>query len=286
MTEIMPPKLKKGAISNKELEYIASHYERATPEHLAEILNRSVEFINKAIAQLPARQEVESHSSAVEQMHASPLWTEMKAILLPSEYDGFDNKWASCIKQFCDNGIVVASDEMMIKDLIILDIFGARAAAEKKSAMMLMDTLQKLIDEERKHDVANRDQVSLQNWQEQVNAIRASTKALTDTHINYQERKDQKLKQLKATREARFKEDVESHENIFGLFRKLNEIRSRQREGNLNEKVRIAALKVKDDWNELNEYDDGTVDKPFLSPEGELEDESRLHNEQESDKQE
>jgi len=269
----MTVKLKPGKAGEKEIAYIANNMNSMTPEAIAGVLSRSVEFVNKIIAQLPKRQQISEQSDYVSQLHASPLWPEIKRQLMPTEYGYFENLWGAYIRQFSSGADIVASDEMMIKDLIMLDIFANRAAQEKLSALLLINQLQKLLDVERQKPDGQRNQASMQNWQNQVNAMRGSLKSLTDTHIEYQKRKDDKLTQLKATRQARFKELTESKQNFFDLLRELDEIHNRLREGRMMEKVRIAAENQKKVLGEFTEYEDGTVDKPFLSPERELEDE-------------
>lgn len=276
----MTTKLKPGKPSNDELAYIANQADLMTPEAIADALSRSVEFVQKIISQLPKRQQISEQSDYVSQLHASPLWPEIKRMLFPTEYSYFEALWGANVRQFSSGAEIVASDEMMIKDLIMCDIFANRAAQEKLSHMMLIEQTQKLIDKERQKDDSVRDQTSMQNWQDQVNALRGSLKSLTDTHIEYQKRKDDKLTQLKATRQARFKELTESKQNIFGLLRELDEVHNRLREGRMAEKVRIAAENQKRQLGQFTDYEDGTVDKPFLFPEGELE-HDRLPNEQE-----
>lgn len=270
---------KPGKASEKELSFIATNMDVMDPKDIAKAINRSTDFVLKAIAQLPRRKQETEQSDYVVQLHASPLWPEIRRSLMPNEYGYFESLWGAYIRQFSSGTDILASDEMMIKDLIMMDIFANRAAQEKLSALMLIDSLQALIDKERQKDDYVRDAASMQSWQDQINALRGSLKSLTDSHIEYQKRKDDKLTQLKATRQARFKELTESKQNIFGLLRELDDIRNRVREGKLMEKVKIAADKQKQKLSEYTEYEDGTVDKPFLSPETELEYEDRQKQE-------
>lgn len=274
-------KLKPGMASIEEITFIQNNVDKLKPEQIAAHLHRSVNFVAKCIAQIPKRQQLLEQTDAVEQLRASPMWMEVKRSLMPSEYDYFCSLWASYIEQFGSGSEVLATDEMSIKDLIMMDIVQSRASAQVVNQNILIEQLSKLLDKERDKAIEVRDQMAMQTWQEQVNSARGSLKSLTETHLSYQQRKDAKLDDLKATRKARFKEAQEAHQNIFGLLRELNEHRTRQREGRLMEKVRLAAEKVRQDWNQLTEFEDETVDKPFLSPEGELEDENRrLQDEQ------
>ena len=266
-------KLKPGKPSENELKYIADNCDAKQPEEIATVLNRTPEFVKRIISQMPRRQQIVEHSDFVEQLHASPLWLEIKKTLMCGEIAYFESQWAAYMSQFSSGTDVLATDEMMIKDLITLDIAFNRAAAEIVNARTLMDQVNKLLDKERDKSIEVRDQVAMQSWQDQVNALRNGLPALSKMQLDTQQRKDQKLDDLKATRKQRFTDLEQSKQNIFGLLRQLDESRNRHREGRLMEKVRIAALAVRNDLSQLTQYEDNTVDKPFISPEGELENE-------------
>lgn len=264
---------KTGQFHKDELAFIQNNVNALTAEQMAERLGRTVEVIQKHIARLPKRAELAQQLDEIEQLHASPLWVMVKRELMTDERAHFESEWVRLIRQFGSGTDILATDEISIKDLIILDIYGSRAAAEIVNAKTQMEALQKQLDKEREKDPAVRDMVSLQNWQEQLNSLRASLKPLTESHLQYQQRKDAKMDDLKATRKARFKEAEESRTSFFPLLQELNEYKNRLREGRIAQKVLLAAQKVAADWNEVTTYEDESVDKPFLSPEGELADE-------------
>ncbi len=276
----MTTKLKKGKVSKIEQEYVAANHETMKVAEIATKLRRSENFVSKLIAAVPTLQKTEEQGDWVARLHSSSFWVEVKKGLIGSEVGYFEQAWASYNDQFGSATDILATDELMIKDLVMLDIFGARAIAEQANTIRLISEIEKSIEREGQVDDDLRDQLSLSNWRTQLNGLNTAKGALTKHHLDYQKQKDTKLRDLKGSRDQRFKQIEESRRNIFELIKELDTHKRRAEEGRLAAKVAHAAERIADDWNEVMEYEDGTVDKPFLSPEGELKDD-RLQNEQE-----
>jgi len=268
----MAKKLKRGAASGREMEQIAANRDMPLAE-LAALLNRSENFVRKQIAALPTVEKQIEQGDWVARLHSSSFWPEVRKGLIGSEVGYFEQAWASYNEQFGSATDILATDELMIKDLVLLDICGQRAFTERATVLRRIAELERMIDDEQEKDIDSRDMQELALWKTQLSAALTSKNALSKEHQDYQQRKDAKLRDLKGSRDQRFKQIEESRRNIFELIKELDKHKRREQEGRLADKVRIAAANVADDWNELTEYEDGTVDKPFLSPEGELKDE-------------
>jgi soluble cytochrome b562 len=273
----MATKLKRGRISKSEQEYIRANHDTMTVEAIASHLRRSEDFVRQQIAALPTVEQNIEQGDWVSRLHASSFWPEIRKGLMGSEVGYFEKAWASYMDQFGSATDILATDELMIKDLVMLDIFSQRAITEQANTLRRIDELEKAIEKEENLDEEDRNQMQLANWRTQVNSLYAAKTAISKQHLDYQQRKDAKLRDLKGSRDQRFKQIEESRRNIFELIKELDKRKRRVEEGRLAEKVKIAAERVRQDWNELHEFEDGEVDKPFLSPEGELED-ARLQN--------
>jgi hypothetical protein len=249
-------------------------------EDIAAKLRRSETLVRKLIAAVPTIQKTVDAGDWVARLHSSPFWVEVRKGLIEQEVGYFEQSWASFCDQFGSASDVLATDELMIKDLVMLDIFSMRAIAEQADAIRLISHLERSIEKEEAVDAEVRDTLSLTNWRTQVSSLQTAKSALTKHHLDYQKQKDTKLRDLKGSRDQRFKQIEESRRNIFELIKDLDTHKSRVEEGRLTAKVALAAERITDDWNEVMEFEDGTLDKPFLSPEGELKD-ARLQNEQE-----
>jgi hypothetical protein len=76
------------------------------------------------------------------------------------------------------------------------------------------------------------------------------------------------LKDLKGTREQRIKAIEDSKQTFASLVKQIaTDGDFRTRIGLDMEKMRLAAEKEKERLSEYHEYEDGTVDQPFLTPE-------------------
>ena len=111
------------------------------------------------------------------------------------------------------------------------------------------------------------------NIETQLNAAMASQNARTTEHMKLQEKKDAKFKDLKATRDQRFKQLEDSRTSFFDLMKTLDEHESRLKEGRHMELMRMATNKAVENLSEYTEYEDGTVDQPFLNHETLMEEE-------------
>lgn len=274
----MTTKLKRGKVSKAEQEFVAANHETMKVVDIAAKLRRSEKFVSKLIAAVPTIQKTEEAGDWVSRLHSSSFWAEIKKGLIGGEVGYFERAWASYNDQFGSATDILATDELMIKDLVMLDIFSQRAIAEQANTIRLIGELEKAIEKEEQVSDDVRDQLSILNWRTQVNALNTAKSSLTKHHLDYQKQKDAKLRDLKGSRDQRFKQIEESRRNIFELIKELDTHKRRLEEGRIAAKVAVAAQHIADDWNEVMEYEDGTVDKPFLSPEGELKDD-RLQNE-------
>jgi len=269
--------LKRGKASRTELEYIAANTHRPVKE-VAEELKRSVAFVRKHTEATPERQSIEERSDWVSRLEASSFWGEVRKGLMGGEIEYFKQAWASYIAQYSSSDIL-ATDELMIKDLCMLDILCQRALNDNANVTRRISELERLIQIEQDKDPDVRDQMELASWRNELTPLMAAKPTLSKEHREYQQRKDAKLRDLKGSREQRFKQIEERKGNFFELVKELDTEKKRRQEGRLNAKVQMAAELVTDDWNNVIEFEDGTLDKPLLSPEGELKD-ARLQNEQ------
>lgn len=253
-------------MSVDEASFIRDNHLNMEPEEIASTLNRSLKFVKQKIAQIPVVQEIEDRGDAVAQLHASHFWPEVQRSLLNSEIKFFEQQWAKLVDQFSTNEIM-ATDEMMIKDLILLELGGLRATAEKKKVMtMLLDT-EEQYEKERKKPIDVQDIAFITLLKDQLTSLRACLPQLSKEQLDFQQRKDQKLRDLKATREQRYKQIEESKKNIFELIKTLDEYKKRKKEGRWMELMKMGADKVEDDWNNSMEFEDGTYNRPMLTPE-------------------
>ena len=266
--------MKTGRLSKDEISFIDASLDTLTDSQIAEQLDRSVESISQRRAIAPqekANSELQNHIS---QLHSKHFWSTIKKSLLQEEVETFENSWASLYSQFFHQG-VTATDEIMMKDVIIEDILLHRALEQKKNILEEIKENEKLLAEEREKDMDDRDTDFMTNALRTIVQLRGTSEAYTKEINEIKKTKDNKFKDLKATRNERLKTVEESGKNIFALIKLLDEQKLRETEGRMTGLV-FEASKVKQEELKKNfAFADGEVDKVWLTPEAELEEEQK-----------
>ena len=261
---------KRGRMSDEEKQFLDENLDNMSDEQLAERLDRTVSFVSNYRKVQPHTIVSEDEDSIITSLHNIYFWNEIKDQLTQDELYSFEARWIALHKQFQD---VLATDQMQIKDLIILEILINRVLSEKHKVISTISRLEAQLKIEEERPLDDQDTGLMLNIETQLNAAMASQNARTTEHMKLQEKKDAKFKDLKATRDQRFKQLEDSRTSFFDLMKTLDENESRLKEGRHMELMRMATNKAVENLSEYTEYEDGTVDQPFLNHETLMEEE-------------
>jgi len=266
--------MKTGRLSKEEIAYIDSNLLTMSDEQIAGVLDRSVDAITQRRAAAPQKSANDELQAYVSQLHSKHFWPTIKRSLLDSEVETFENSWAALYSQFFHQG-VTATDEIMMKDVIIEDILLHRALEEKRNILQEIKINEKLLAEEREKDMDDRDTDFMTNTLRTIVQLRGTSEAYTKEINEIKKTKDGKFKDLKATRNERLKTVEESGKNIFALIKLLDEQKMRETEGRMTGLVYEASKTKEGQMKQNMVFADGEVDKVWLTPESELEDEQK-----------
>jgi len=266
--------MKTGRLRKDEIAYIDSNLADMTDEQIAQKLDRSVEAISQRRAIAPQENANTQLQSYVSQLHSKHFWTTIKKSLLFDEIETFENSWAALYSQFSHQG-VTATDEIMMKDVIIEDILLHRALEQKKNILEEIKENEKLLAEEREKDMEDRDTDFMTNALRTIVQLRGTSEAYTKEINEIKKTKDGKFKDLKATRNERLKTVEESGKNIFALIKLLDEQKMRETEGRMTGLVYEASKTKQGQMKQETVFADGEVDRAWLTPEAELESEQK-----------
>jgi len=268
--------MKTGRLRKEEISYIDESLSNMTDAAIAKELDRSVEAITQRRAVAPQENANIELQSYISQLHSKHFWTTIKKSLLDDEIESFENSWAALYAQFFHQG-VTATDEIMMKDVIIEDILLHRALEQKKNILQEIKENEKLLAEERQKDREDRDTDFMTNALRTIVQLRGTSEAYTKEINEIKKTKDGKFKDLKATRNERLKTVEESGKNIFALIKLLDEQKLRETEGRMTGLVYEASKTKEGQMKQEMVFADGEVDKVWLTPESELEDEQNEH---------
>lgn len=261
----------KERLTKEEKQYIRENYQIQSIDDISSALCRSNELISTEIEKIESGKLKLSRGRKSSSLKEAHHWEKTKQSLFPDEVKYFERQWEAYVEQFGGVGEILPTDENMITDLILFDIYSQRASIAKKQALEKIENLKQEIEQESKKDRDERDRDLISRLHEQLNNLRASLIDLTKEHMEYQNKKDNKLKDLKATRDQRFKQFQESKRDFFELLKELDTQKSRIKEGKFAEKIKLAAQKITHELQNSYKYEDGQYDSPFLIAE-EIED--------------
>ena len=157
---------------------------------------------------------------------------------------------------------------MQIIDTIKLEILMNRILKSQQDNQNEIAVNERIVRNEKARDKDQRDMDMIVSLERQIAMIRASQETLSKDYKDLQTRKATMLKDLKGTREQRIKAIEDSKQTFASLVKKLAiDPDYRESIGIEMEKMRLAMEKEKERLSEYNQYEDGAVDQPFLTPE-------------------
>lgn len=261
MSEI---KLKTGRLSKRDIEYILTHPDDSD-EVISGVLSKSVNTIQQYRVKAPGILEERELGESVVRLRTSFIWTEVCKHLMKDELKYFEQQWASLYDQFSAHE-VLATDMMMMKDLIVLEIMCNRTLIKKRECLETITELANMINKEMQLEPEERSPL-VPNWETQRAGLQS---ALLESNKEYTEllkKKDDKMNQLKGTRDQRLKQAEQSNKNFWELMKTLDKRQQRRSDGTRAAKMKLAADLIAKKWNEPMVFADGEVDRPLLTPE-------------------
>ena len=138
---------------------------------------------------------------------------------------------------------------------------------ERKRHISEIEKLQRLIDDEYAKPDDERDAAKLMNMETNIGFARNSIANYTNEYTKLLNEQQKISKDLKATREQRIKRIEDGKSSWVGLIRMLEDEEIREKKGREMEIINLATQKSIVSLHEYHEYQDGAVDRPFLTAE-------------------
>lgn len=267
-TKTKPLSLRK--VSNKEKAEIYSDYVNGLSiERLIKKYGRPEETVTKCIADHETRIKIENTPNIAKdvllRLHTKHFWRELKNQLFDKELKYFEQSWINLTEQFSQYDIL-ETDEMIMKDLIMQDILINRNLTERKRIMSEMDYVQRELDVEMERG-SNGDRARIENCYRKLSNLRSNLETFDKVHSTLQQRKDTKFRDMKATRDQRYKQIEEAKTSWFDLLKSIDEYKRRKEEGEWLALMKKSIENQKEKLSHSIKYADDTYDLPLLTPE-------------------
>jgi len=173
--------------------------------------------------------------------------------------------WIETMDQFRDD--VLPSEELQIKQWLIIEVLQNRSMKERKKHIDELERSEQDLEKLYKVPLDSRDINRINNLETRIAFLRNSIGSYTSEHNKLSADSQRIIKDLKATRDQRFKQIESSKETWTQQLRQLEDEDKRKKAGEEMEIMRLAKEKSKEQLGEYHTYVDGTVDMPLLTPE-------------------
>jgi len=259
--------VKTGRLSKAEWHYIEDNAEKMTPEAMAEHLDRDVEPVIKYLKRIgKTANTVQAMTVQAEyDIKGRPYWKELKTQFSEEELELFLYHWKQIVAQFRKD--VMATEELQIIDTIKLEILMNRALREQQQTMITILDLEKDVQREKNKSSEDQDKEYIFSIERNIASLRAAKESLSREYKDLQGKKSGMFKDLKATREQRIAKLENNKSTMAGLIEKiLRDPDFFEEQGKTIEKMRISMNNELKRLGDYHKYDDGGLDRPFLTP--------------------
>ncbi len=262
---------KRGKLGTADENFIMQNVHELSIQEIADALNRTTAPVEKFIRKRNLKNtsvidnDQYERNILMKQLRDRNYYAELSGMLTEGEMLRFEEDWVEVMLQF--RGDVMYTEEVQIKQWIILQILADRSMKCRKKAMEEGENLQVQIDVEMKLDEDDRDTVLLNSLNQQLGFAREGMIAFTREHSQILDKIKDIEKSLKATRDARVKRVEDSKTSWQGYIRMLEEEYKRKDAGDDAEIKKLAKDAAKERLSKWHQFEDGKVDQPLLTPE-------------------
>lgn len=276
---------KRGALSASDMDFIRKYIDKMSPEEMAARLNRKVDPVLRYIERnrigqkfAEARQTAEkSEHDLYKDLRGKIFWKSLREQLSQQELDYFAEHWIQLVLQF--NGDLAPSEEMELKELLILEILKNRETSAERARLVLKDELENQIKEERKKGGKIMDRELIRELNQQLTNLAVTSSGFVKTFKELCDRADKMRKALHASRQDRVKGFEDAKMDFVAFLRRLEERGEKIKVGREMEIVRMAKEREHERLGSFHQFADGKVDRPLLTEDTVLnEDTNDLHS--------
>ena len=260
--------MKTGRLSKDEWAFIEFNSDKMSAAQIAKELDRAIEPIQKHLQKLGKGKDLRKNlqTQAEYDLKKRPYWRELQAQFSESELEILLYHWKEIVSQFRKD--ILATEELQIIDVVKLEVLMNRALREQQYSMNKIAEFDEMIEFEKRKAAEDQDREFIFGLERQIATLRAAKESLSREYKDLQTKKSAMYRDLKATREQRIAKLEDNKETFSGLVQKLVRDPDFVEEQNLYmEKMRLAVMKEQERLSDYHEYEDGTVDQPFLTPE-------------------
>ena len=262
---------KRGKLSTEECNYITRNVHEMTVAEIAANMNRTETTVKKYIIENNLVGPIESEhltesDRLMSVLKGKPYYESALDQLTSRELRRYELHWLYIMSQFQED--VLYTEELGIHEWGLLLVLKDRAMVDQKFVQEEIEQLLDRVSAERaKEDRTDDENAHLTNLEGQLAMARSNKNSAGKELKEIGDQIDRIKKGMNAHRAARIKRIEDGKKTWSGYLKDLEDERERQKHSRKAELLRMAKDKVKLELSELHTYEDGNVDRPFLTPE-------------------
>lgn len=266
-------KRKKGRLTSAEQAKIDRAFaEGRAPEDVALELRRSPDLIKRLMKEMQDRLLVSSVRGpenpgrvVLETLRASPVYVQLRQEFDEDELAYFESEYVKLVTQFHED--VLPTEEVQIHNVLRFDIFKQRNSIRQNRLRRALERLERERDRLlRRDDLSDEERAYVGDLERRIDEYERKQSALTVEYVRCEERHQKLLESLKATREQRVDKIESGKVDFLGKIRQLSDPAVAEREDKFIELMRRAAAAEHVRLGSPQVFADGSVARPFLTP--------------------
>lgn len=203
-------------------------------------------------------------------LYQKPYWADLKKQFNDHELRLFVSMWERMMMEQFRYDLLPA-EELQVKQMLTLDIFLNRSAAERLKYIRKSERLERELHAEYSKPKEKVNDKKIDSLESRLAFANNAISNHTTEHARLLEKIERIHKDLKATRDQRVKKIEDAKTSFTGLIKALEDEQYRKRMGKEAELMNIAKEKVKEELSEWHEFgkesDYSEIDIPVLNAE-------------------
>ncbi len=260
------PVNKPGRWTVAQMEFMKENVGTMTIEDMARQLEKNPITVKKyCVEKLGMSEDAKVAIMAKFDIKKSPIWDELKMQLSEGELDTFMYHWQNLMVQFSKD-IPLSTERMQMVELVRIEILINRVMRKLKDTDVIYKKSEDELFQEKSQPLDQRDQNKIIRLEMLITSLNTSRAQLSKDYKEFMTKKEDILRTLKATREARIKRIEDSRETIQTWMASI--VDSEEHRRNLGLEMKKQQLALYQELSRLSEYhcyEDKSIEQPILN---------------------
>lgn len=252
-------------LQDNEKEFIKKNAGTLSPAEIARSLHRKTEIVLNYMRDesliISNKSGQKSNNQIERELKKKPFYADLMRQLFPEELDFFNEHWIGMMSQF--NGDLMPSEELELKELLIIEILKNRESAAEKERLEEKSRLEKEIRQER--SLKQPDREKIRDLQQTLTQYSSASSTYVRNFKDLCEKADKMRKALHASRQDRVKNYENSKVDFVSWLKLIEDNDQKLKASREMEIMKQAQIKERQRLYDNHEYANKEIAPPILN---------------------